>query len=110
MFIHCGGKDRIPVVVDALKNLDVPVHVICDFDVLNAEKPLCDICAAIGIKWEEIKGYWRTVTSAVDDKKPDLETEEVEKEIRLVLDSVKEKYFPKHAKKQIYAVLRRSSP
>ena len=35
MFIHCGGKHRIPQVVNALKKLDVAMEVICDFDVLN---------------------------------------------------------------------------
>lgn len=44
MFLHCGGKSRMPVVVSALRNLDVPVSVVCDFDLLNSESPLQEIC------------------------------------------------------------------
>jgi len=36
MFVHCGGKARMSVVISSLRNLDVPVRVVADFDLLNS--------------------------------------------------------------------------
>jgi len=33
LFTHCGGKHRMPVVVKALRKLNVPVTVVADFDI-----------------------------------------------------------------------------
>ena len=35
LFIQCGGKHRMPLVIKALQKLNVPIRTICDFDVLN---------------------------------------------------------------------------
>ena len=110
MFLHCGGKARMPVVVDSLRNLDVPVLVIADFDVLNSEMPLRKIVEALGASWNSVKSNWRLVKKAIEDKKPELSSAEVTHEIRIVLDAIQESAFPSSAKKKIQSILRRSSP
>lgn len=48
MFTHCGGKDRLAVVIRALREVDVPVIAVADLDVLSNERPLRDIIEATG--------------------------------------------------------------
>jgi hypothetical protein len=110
MFLHCGGKAKMPIVVNSLRNLDVPVHVITDFDVLNNKKPLKEIVEALGANWNSVESNWNVVRKAIESKKPELSSIEVNKEIKEVLDSIQEGMFPTEAKKKIQSILRRSSP
>jgi AAA domain, putative AbiEii toxin, Type IV TA system len=48
LFLHCGGKDRIPTVNCALSKVGVPVTVVVDFDILND-----------GAKLKELVEFWR---------------------------------------------------
>jgi len=100
----------MPVVVNSLRNLGVPVRVIVDFDVLNSEKPLRDIVEALGASWGSVESNWRLVRKAIEDKKPELSTTEVINEIGNVLETIEESTFPNSAKKKIQGILRRSSP
>lgn len=109
MFIHCGGKHRIPQVVHALKKLDVTIEVICDFDVLNNEDPLKKIVENLGGDWSVIKPKWKNVKESVDRKRPELETTDVKKEISDVLDNVSERIFPKTEAKKINSILKKIS-
>lgn len=110
MFTHCGGKDRLPVVVRALKQLDVPIVVVTDFDVLRDEKPLRDIIEAAGGKWSDFSKDWNQIKSAIDSKKPELSTDEIKNEITKILNAISETVFPEKQKKNIQKILRRSSP
>jgi hypothetical protein len=110
MFTHCGGKDRLPVVIKSLRDLEVPISVVTDFDVLNDEKPLRSIFEAVGGDWGSISSDWQQVKNAVDGMKPELATDEVKEKIETVLKGISEPLFPPSAKKQIQTILRRSSP
>jgi hypothetical protein len=110
MFTHCGGKDRIAVVVRALHALSVPVNVVVDFDALNAERPLRDIWEATGGDWSDIAPDFQEVKSSIDGKKPELASEEVAREVGKILGAVVEAVFPKDAKDGIQKILRRASP
>jgi hypothetical protein len=67
LFSHCGGKQRMPVVVDALRAVGVPMAVIADFDVLRDQVPLEAIYSRLGGTWSDIEGDWHVVRSAIDD-------------------------------------------
>jgi hypothetical protein len=110
MFTHCGGKDRLPLVIRSLRELEVPISVVTDFDVLNNEQPLRNILEASRGNWTSILADWQQVKSAVDGMKPELATDEVKKELVAVLAGASGPVFPSNAKKQIQAILRRSSP
>ncbi len=110
MFTHCGGKARLPVVIRALREVDVPVRAVADFDVLSEEEPLKTIAEALGIDWAKIQPDWRLVKNAVDSKKPDLSTDEVRKEIGELLSAVTTTIFPLRTKADIQTVLKRTSP
>jgi hypothetical protein len=110
MFIHCGGKDRMPVGIKSLRDLGVPISVITDFDILNSEKPLRTIFEELGGEWEDVVSDWRLVKSSVEQKKPELNSEEVCRDVQTVIDNVSEQTFPKDAGRKIQKILRRSSP
>lgn len=110
MFTHCGGKDRIPMLLASLRALSVPVRAVTDFDVLRSEQPLRKIVEALGHGWEEFSTDWSTVKTSVDQKKPDLKSEEVKEEIGKILHDVTLAKFPEEAGERIRDVLRKSSP
>ncbi len=65
-YTYSGGKDRLPVVVKALRKLGVPVATIADFDLLNNETPLSLIVEAHGGDWSAIKPNWEAVKKTVE--------------------------------------------
>lgn len=110
LFIHCGGKQRMPQIVRALHSLNVPLSVTSDFDVLNAEYPLRAIVEGIGAEWSQFEKNWKIVKSAVDKTKPELLSDDVKREVTKILDSVSEKNLPDEKADEIRDTLRRSSP
>jgi len=110
MFTHCGGKARLAVVIRALREVDVPVRAVADFDILSEEQPLREVIEALGLAWPDVAGDWKLVKSAIDGKKPELSTAEVKERITSVLSGISEETFPGKARDDIQSVLRRSSP
>jgi hypothetical protein len=110
MFTHCGGKARLPLVIRALRQLEVPIAVVTDFDVLSDEQPLRNIVEAAGGGWGTVSKNWKEVKTAIDGKKPELNTDEVKKEITAILTATAGVVFPPSAGRNIQAILRRSSP
>ncbi len=109
MFTHCGGKGRIPVVVAALKTLDVPVAVIADFDLLSSKRDLQTVWQALGGEWDPIEADWQRLFQAISSKQPDLDKAHLQQEIDSILTSVNQPHLPKEAAVQIRHLLRRSS-
>lgn len=109
LFIHCGGKHRIPTVVKSLAKLNVNVRVIADFDVLNDIAPLKDIFEEMGGIWTEIESDWRIVKNSIDQKRPELETNDLRKEIESIFDSTTDKIIPKIKVSEIQKVLKKAS-
>jgi hypothetical protein len=109
MFAQCGGKDRLPLVVRALRALDVPVVAVADFDILSSEDTLHNLVTASGGDWPTIKADWLRVKAAVDARRPELTADEVKSGIAEILGTVAESYFPVGAKREIEKILIRSS-
>lgn len=61
-FTHCGGKARMPMVIRALRALDVPVAAIADLD---EEGRVRAIVEALGRGWTTFERDWRIVNSAI---------------------------------------------
>jgi energy-coupling factor transporter ATP-binding protein EcfA2 len=110
MFTHCGGKQRLPLIIRSLRGLEVPISIVTDFDVLNAESPLMEIVEAAGGQWKDVKPDWKVVKKAIDDKKPELSTGEVRREIESALSTITGHVIPEATKKTIQDALRASSP
>ena len=109
MFIQCGGKHRIHSVVRALRKLNVPLSVVCDFDVLNNENPLKNIIEELGGGWSGIESDWKLIKGQIEQKKPELNTADVKKEIGKALDEISDKNFPRKSAQNIMQILNKSS-
>ena len=110
MFTHCGGKDRMALVVRALREVDVPVAIAVDFDVLNSDQPLRSLVEAAGGSWADVSGLWKLIKDAVDSKKPELGIEEVKGAVTAALAKVKDATSLKDARESAESAFRRSSP
>lgn len=88
-YTYSGGKDRLPVVIKALKGLGVPVVTIADFDLLNNDSPLSKIVGAHGGDWTVIEPQWRAVKVAVEQSKMFLDADKFKLEIQAVLKGIK---------------------
>jgi predicted ATPase len=109
LFIHCGGKHRIPTVVKSLVKLNVLVRVITDFDILNDLNPLKEIYEEVGGDWTEIESDWKNVKNSIDQKRPELETEELKTEIDLIFHEIVEKIIPKTKVSEIQKLLKKAT-
>ncbi|ACB51369.1 unknown [Crocosphaera subtropica ATCC 51142] len=109
LFVHCGGKHRVSSVVKALKQLNVNVNSILDFDVLNNQNPLKQIFEELGGDWSIIEKDWKLVKTKIDEKRPELTTEDVKKELSLILESTTDRIFPKNKIKEVENILKKVS-
>jgi len=109
LFVHCGGKHRIPTAVKALKKLNVPIKVISDFDVLNNENPIKEIYQDLGGIWEDIENDWKIVKREIEQKRPELLTIEVKEQIESCLNSVTDRNLPKEKISEIQRILKKAS-
>lgn len=109
LFTHCGGKARLPVVIRALREVDVPVRAVADFDMLSDEHPFRAVVEALGAEWAAIESDWRIVKAAVDSKRPDLNTSDVKREVNELLDAVKADILPEKVRSDMRIVLRKSN-
>jgi len=109
MFTHCGGKARLPIVIRSLREVDVPVCAVADFDVLADQQPLRSIVEALGADWSQFEADWCVVKMAVDAKRPDLNTADVKREFAGVLDLVTSAILPDSSRAKLQSIIRRST-
>jgi predicted ATPase len=109
LFIHCGGKHRIPTAIKALKKLNVPIKVVSDFDVLNDTNPLKEIFEDLGGVWTDIENDWKTVKKEIEQKRPEFLTVDIKKDIESTLSSTTERIFPKEKINEIQRALKKAS-
>jgi predicted ATPase len=109
MFTHCGGKARLPVLIKALREVGVPVRVVADFDVLADKNILEPITNAFGVAWPDVEKDWKPVKTSIDNKKPELNLEDVKKEICMLLQDMTPNTLTK-VKADIQQVFKRYSP
>jgi hypothetical protein len=77
LFVQSGGKHRFPVVIKALKALEVLLTVIGDFDFYHDENPIRPVYQELGGNWDDIKSDFLKVKKAIDEKLPELKTDDL---------------------------------
>lgn len=109
LFTHCGGKDRLKVVIKALKALNVKTIAIADIDVLNEKTKFKEITDSLGIDWSALETNWKIIDEYVKTQRPQLDTDDVKIEINKILDSVSINPFPKSDVEKIKKILKSST-
>lgn len=88
LFTHCGGKHRMPTVVEALRAVSVPVRVVADFDVLREKQPLKGIVENLGGNWSSVEADWSVVKAALDSSARAPSVGWVKEKVVELLDSI----------------------
>ena len=109
LFIHCGGKHRIPTAVKALKKLNVSLKVISDFDVLDNINPLKEIFEDLGGIWNEVENDWKLVKTEIEQKRPEFLTTDLKTEIERIFTTTSDRIFPKEKISEIKKALKKAS-
>lgn len=66
LFIHGGGKQRMPQLAWSLKVLGVDVDVIADLDVLNDEKSIRNLVDKMGGDWNVLQPMWKSFYNIIE--------------------------------------------
>ena len=109
MYLSAGGKDGIPKIVTALSALSVPVGVVADFDLLRSRTILEALAKQLKFDWQAVGGDLKLVISAINDSKPELNTDEVRRQISEKLDKVKSISLPDPVLNEVASVLQLGS-
>ena len=86
MFAASGGKDRMPILIQALRQLGVKIRVIADFDVLRDEETLFAIIRTLGGDSNLVEPLWRQLKNNVQSQTPPLSVNQVREQITSILD------------------------
>jgi predicted ATPase len=61
LFIHSGGKQRMDKVLWSLKELNVEVKVVTDFDILNDKDIFRKLVESCGGTWDRVENNYKTL-------------------------------------------------
>lgn len=109
LFTHCGGKQRLKVVINALKSLNVKIVAVADIDVLNSKDIFKDITDSLGIAWTEIETKWKTINEYVRNQRAQLNTIEVKKELSTIFEAYNEPQLTIEITDKIKKIIKMSS-
>jgi predicted ATPase len=88
LFVHASGKHRLGKLADTLRELNVPVSVIADIDLLNEEAPFRNLFTRLGGEWATISTKWNAIKTSVEARRPPLNADQVVKLINDALTGV----------------------
>lgn len=106
LFIHCGGKQRMPKVIKALKALNINLIVIPDIDVLNDKNIIKRIVESCGDSWEKYESSYNKLQNNLKTQKNSIIRDEVKMKIDEVLNSSQDKELSKEEIGQIISNLK----
>lgn len=99
LFTHCGGKARMPSVINALSAVGVPVKVVADFDVLRDEQNLKKIIEALGGAWDDLRPDWHVLKTQLDSLVSPARVDDVRRRLDDILDGESPFLQPEQAKR-----------
>ena len=107
--VHCGGKQRLKVVVDALRALDVKTIAVADIDVMNDESVFKPIVESFDIVWSGIESKWKNVDNFARQLAISKNKNDVKKEIEVFLESLPETTLSRGSSEKIEEIVKFSS-
>ncbi len=102
LFIHCGGKHRMPKVITALKALNVKLVVVPDIDVLRDENVIKNIIEAKDGRWDDYVKDYKIINSDISNNKHNIKREKILE----ILNSSSENYLSDIEIKNIKNIIR----
>jgi predicted ATPase len=109
LFTHCGGKQRLKTVISSLQSLNVKIVAVADIDILNDRTILKNTTDSLHIEWSTLDALWSGIDGYVKSQRAQLDTDEVKKEIKGILQMVTNDPFPVDDVDKIKTVLKSST-
>ena len=110
LFVHAGGKHRMKTLAKTLVDLDVPVDVVADIDILKEADIFQKIIDALGGEWCTVKPISNQVKNDIEQFKPHLTVGKIKKRINTILDNLSpEDECPRVERSEIEKIFRKDS-
>lgn len=90
LWIHSGGKNRMSVMVDALRAVGVQTAVVADIDILADTGSLKKIIESLGAEWTDFERDIGIVKAAVEGLSQPVDTRYLRQEMEARLESATE--------------------
>ena len=109
LFIHCGGKQRMAKIANALRLLNIDIRLIVDIDVLNDEKVLSGIAEAFDVKWNDLTTDYNILVSNLHSGKDKINRKDATNLINSILQASKNKDLTEKEIRNIREIIKTSS-
>ena len=86
VYLHCGGKQRMPRIAAALLALGIDVRLIPDIDIMNDEAVFKDVVETFGIVWDKIQTDYNIIVSNLHSDKEKIIRSDAKTTINRILD------------------------
>ena len=97
MFVECSGKQRMYIVCQALRSLNVDFRAVPDFDLLRKEDQANTLYEACGGNWDaDCKADWVLADSSLEENEKELNKADVEKRLQEKLALIPDGNLSKH--------------
>jgi energy-coupling factor transporter ATP-binding protein EcfA2 len=111
LFIHTAGKHRMAQLAETLRELDVPVSVIADIDLLKEKNTFANLVEKLGGKWAEIDSHFQAIKQSIETRRPPLNAEQVAGLVHAALKGAGgTAEFPKATESEIKRIFKSLSP
>ena len=111
LFVHASGKSRMASLAKSLRELDVPVDIIADIDILRDDGELHKVFEALGGDWSQMQPLAKSVKAAIEQRKPGLNSGDIKQAIEEMLgEAPSTGEFPQNLRSKVEAVFRKASP
>lgn len=111
LFTPTFGKDRLLVIVKALRAIGVPTLAVADFDFLNSASRVEGFYGALGgTNWAQLKALLNQVTQAVESRKQTLDATLLKPFITEVLNKITGPVFDQQNADELKKRLKVESP
>lgn len=111
LFIHTAGKHRMARLAETLRELDVPVSVIADVDLIREQNSFQTLFEILGGDWSKVDGHLRAIRTSIEERRAPLNAEQVAGQIRSALSGVGGVGgFPEKCEAEIKRIFKTLSP
>lgn len=86
-FVYSSTKNRMKIIVEALRPLSVEYRVIADLDILREEKDVKSLFESCGGNWEDISDSYMFFSEALKDENNTINKEELKKLCINIIDA-----------------------
>lgn len=110
-FYHCGGKDRMPKIIKALKSLNISTIAILDIDILADKAAFGRMVESLGGDPLKFKSDYLKVANFVNSRKTVISGDYFASETLKILENARGKPFvPNEVSERTYKLLKKASP